>query len=147
MQVREEKLSVFEAGQIGVDRLFDLHDHVRLLIDVVRGGEDLLAVGGVLLIGEAAAIARAGLDVDGVAVRGEVLRARGRHPHAILIVLDLSRYTDPHRFVLRKNVIPARSARRAHSSPERTLHKRCKGVLPTERWRLAGWPGCVSLPA
>src|SRR5690242_14224752 len=50
MEVREEELSVFEPLQVGIDRLFHLHDHLRLVVDGVGVGEDLRPRRDVLLV-------------------------------------------------------------------------------------------------
>ena len=57
-------------------RLLDPQDHLRLVEDRVRVGQDLRALGCVGLIRDRAALAGAGLDQDLVAVLRELARAR-----------------------------------------------------------------------
>src|SRR6266404_5429810 len=119
MEIGEEKLSLFQPGQVSLDRLLDLHDHLGLFVDGIGGGKNRRSGGDVFIVTEAAAVAGAGLDENFVAVGGEVLRARRRHPHAVFIVLDLGRYSDAHWLRSPSNVIAERgSPRRAHSSGE-----------------------------
>jgi hypothetical protein len=57
------------------DGLLDLHDQVGLAVDRVRVRQELRARPGVLLVGDAAALAGALLHVDAVAVAGEDIDA------------------------------------------------------------------------
>jgi hypothetical protein len=96
VEIREEELAVLEAIEIGLDRLFDLHDHVSRVIDLVRRRKDLAAREDVFVVGETAAVACALLDEDFMSVGGEVLHAGRDHAHAVFVVFDLGRYADTH---------------------------------------------------
>ena len=64
------------------------------------GGDDLGAVGGVLLVGDAAAGPGAALDEHLVPGPGQFLDAGRHHRHAVLVRLDLLRNADDHRYLV-----------------------------------------------
>ena len=85
-----------QQAELGRDRLLDLDDHVGAAPDVGGLGDDLGAGRAIGLVGDAAALAGAGLHQHAVAGVDERLRARRHHADAVLADLHFLRDTDDH---------------------------------------------------
>jgi hypothetical protein len=90
VQVREEHLTAAHAVVLLLDRFLDLEDQVALGPDVVRVRQDRGPGGGELVIGDRGTEAGAGLDEHLVTVADELVHARRRDRHPVLVVLDLA---------------------------------------------------------
>jgi hypothetical protein len=97
VQEGEQLLTLAEARVLRGHRLLDLDDQVGRVEDLVGARHDLGTDGGVLVVGEPRADAGTGLHDDLVTVVHELHDAVGRQRHPLLVVLDLSRYSDDER--------------------------------------------------
>ncbi len=123
MQVREEQLPLAQQAHLGVLRLLDLQDHVRLGEDRFGVRGDPRALGLVLGIGDHAAVARARLDDHLVAMLGQLAGADRCERDPVLVRLDLRRYADLH-----------------SGKPMRSLAcARCNAGFPAGRTSSASW--------
>ena len=96
VKVREEKHSFAEVGVFAFDRFLDLEDHVA-------GGPDLRCVFldfgtllRVLIIGDVAAQAGAGLNQHRVTSGYEILHSCWRDRDAVFVVFDFGGNGNPH---------------------------------------------------
>jgi hypothetical protein len=96
VEISVEDLPFAEHRALDRLRLLDLDDHFGAVEHRLRVGLDDRAGRLVVAVAGADAQARAALDPDLVAVRGELARALGRQPDAVLVVLDLADGTDAH---------------------------------------------------
>ena len=112
VQVREEDLPRSQPSELVRERLLDLEHEVARRPHVVDPREPR-ARPDVGLVGERAADARAGLDDDLVALRGELARAAGREGDAVLVGLDLANDADLHRVAAAAGVLSCSITRRS----------------------------------
>ena len=96
VQVGEEHLPGAHPVVLLGDRLLDLEHQLGGVPHLVGGGEDRGPGGGELVVGDAGPDAGAGLDEDLVTVADELVDARRRDRHAVLVVLDLAWDSDLH---------------------------------------------------
>ena len=80
--------------------LLDPEDHLRLIEDRGRVGQDLRALGAVRVIGDRAALTGARLDQDVVTVLAQLAGPGRGEGDAVLVVLDLCGDADQHQPVL-----------------------------------------------
>ena len=93
MQVGEQRQVGSQEGELLCLGLLHLHDH--LLAPGVGGGRHDVGTGGaVVVVAEARAFARAGLDEHVDAQPLELAHTVGRHRHPVLGGLDLSGHAD-----------------------------------------------------
>ena len=97
MQVSKEDLPLPEQLVLGLQRLLDLDDHVRNIIDLFCGGQDLGTLGHIFLIGEAAQKTGVILHIYLMTGTDEGVNTGGSQTHTALLCLDLLRTTDTHK--------------------------------------------------
>jgi hypothetical protein len=95
VKICEERLPGADTGDLRGDRLLDLEDEVGPGPEVLDRRQ-LGAGGGVFRVGNAAAIARAGLDQDAMTCLVEGASAGGREGYALLAHLDLAGHPGDH---------------------------------------------------
>ncbi len=96
MQVGEQDLPAFEELALLLERLLDLHDHLRFSEHLRSSRDDLRSGADIFLVRRAGAEAGRALDDDAMPVMDE-LGDRGRgHADAELVVLDLLGNADEH---------------------------------------------------
>ena len=88
MKVGEQHLAGTHAVVLLHHRLLDLEHQVAGRPHVVGVAEDRRARGDELVVGDRGADTGVLLDVDLVTMRDELMHARGRDGHAVLMVLD-----------------------------------------------------------
>jgi hypothetical protein len=108
VEIREEQKIFSHQRELGRDRLFDLHDHVRFAPDLLARRDDRRARFDVGLVGDRRADACVLLDHHFVAPRREDRDAGRGHADAKLLSLDLFGNADAH---MRKAVSPATRAK------------------------------------
>jgi len=96
VEVCEDHLAAAAQLVFWLDGLLDFDDHVGDGIYLLDGGEYAGAGLDVFVVAEAAAFAGMVLYIQLMAVGHQLLHARGSHPHAVLVVLDLFWNTDFH---------------------------------------------------
>jgi len=104
VEVCEENLAGTQEGILGRERLFDLQDHVGAGVEVGRVANDAGARFAELPVGDACAVAGAGLDDDGVAALMEGADAGRVGGDASLSVLDFPRDAYDHGWASRPSV-------------------------------------------
>ena len=109
MQIAEQQVILAQQLQVGVDRLFDLDDHLRLAEHLARRAQDADADVAVMLIGIATFFSGAGLHIDLMAIAHQLGTSRRNETHATLARLQLARNTDSH-VVLLENLSDSRFA-------------------------------------
>ena len=96
VQVGEERLALAQSRVLGLDRLLDLQQQLRLGPHFVGGvdqlGTDPLEIG----IGDRRTLAGAGLDEHLVATADQLGDTRGGDGDSVLVVLDFGRDSDAH---------------------------------------------------
>jgi hypothetical protein len=96
VQVGEQRQVLTQEAVLRRDGLLDLDEQVGGAPDVGGLGDDLGSRGAVGVVAEARPDAGSALDEHPVAVRRELVDARGRHADAALTVFDLCGNTDDH---------------------------------------------------
>ena len=102
MQVGEQDLPALEALALLLERLLDLHDHLRLREHLGPGGNELGAGADIFLVRRARAEAGPSLDNDLVPVMNKLGDRRRGHADPEFVVLDLLGNADEHGAYLRK---------------------------------------------
>jgi hypothetical protein len=96
VQVREENLVGAHRRVLRLDGLLDLEEEFRLAPDRLGPVDDRGTRRRELVVRERGAETRAGLDQHVVAAPDELVDARRRHRHPVLVVLDLRGNSDQH---------------------------------------------------
>ncbi len=96
MQVGEQDLPLAEPLAFLLERLLDLHDHLRFREDLGPGRDDPAPGLDIFLVRRARAEARGGLDDDLMAVMDEFGDRGRRHADPELVVFDLPGNADEH---------------------------------------------------
>ena len=88
MEISEEQLSLSYQLIFGFDGFLHLDNHLRLAIHSLDSGQDSGSSSDIIIIAEAAAVARSMLHTHLMAPSGQFCHTRRCHAHAVLIVLD-----------------------------------------------------------
>jgi hypothetical protein len=85
-----------------LDGLLHLQDEICSHPDLVSGVEQRRPGGGIVVVGDGGAHTGSGLDRDLVPATHQLGDAGRREGHAVLVVLDLGGYSDPHGSMVNK---------------------------------------------